>query len=66
MSIFQIYSPDLKDELGRLSVHGWVGVMHEVRRSFEDYGLTCEYSVDTETFPTHPQKKKEGKKKVLA
>ena len=38
----QIYSTDLQHGIGRLSVHGWVGVMHEIRRTANDYGLTCE------------------------
>jgi len=37
----QIYSVDLQHGIGRLSVHGWVGVMHEIRRTANDYGLTC-------------------------
>jgi len=37
----QIYSIDLQHGIGRLSVHGWVGVMHEIRRTANDYGLTC-------------------------
>lgn len=41
--ILQIYSVDLENELGRLSVHGWHGIMHEVRRSNDDIGLTCKY-----------------------
>ena len=35
----------MEDELGRLSVHGWHGIMHEIRRSSQDYGLTCKNPV---------------------
>ena len=37
----QIHSPDYSTEVGRLAAHHWVGIMHEVRRSSEDIGLTC-------------------------
>ena len=33
----EIYIIDHQDELGRLSVHGWAGIMHEVRRTSGDY-----------------------------
>ncbi|KAI0228684.1 Phospholipid scramblase 2 [Lamellibrachia satsuma] len=42
----EIYTPDLDDEIGRLSVHGWCGIMHEIRRSAHDYGLTFPLDLD--------------------
>lgn len=42
----EIYTPDFEDELGRLCVHGWHGIMHEVRRSSKDYGLTFPLDLD--------------------
>ncbi|ELT89656.1 hypothetical protein CAPTEDRAFT_219891 [Capitella teleta] len=42
----EIYSPDLENELGRLSVHGWRGVMHEIRRTRNDYGITFPLDLD--------------------
>lgn len=42
----EIYTPDLNDELGRLSVHHWHGIMHEVRRSHSDYGITFPIDLD--------------------
>lgn len=42
----KVYSVDLQHELGRLSIHGWVGVMHEIRRTAGDYGLTFPIDLD--------------------
>lgn len=42
----EVYSIDLQHELGRLSIHGWVGVMHEIRRTARDYGLTFPIDLD--------------------
>ncbi len=41
--VLQIYTPALEDELGRLAVHNWVGIMREIKRSADDYGITCEW-----------------------
>ncbi|KAK2158161.1 hypothetical protein LSH36_175g00035 [Paralvinella palmiformis] len=42
----EIYSLDLRDELGRFSVHGWAGIMHEIRRTSSDYGMTFPIDLD--------------------
>lgn len=42
----EIYSLDLRDELGRFSVHGWAGIMHEIRRTPNDYGMTFPLDLD--------------------
>ncbi len=42
----EIFSLDLDSELGRISVHRWVGIMHEVRRTAKDWGLTFPVDLD--------------------
>lgn len=38
---FQVYPPSLEGSLGRISGRWWRGIMHEIRRSENDLGVTC-------------------------